>query len=100
MLPKPIKENPSLISSQVSSQQYQRLKSEMVAPYRPLRQFIYLAGGASAFIGSLVFLGQLAAGREVGSAIPNLALQVGVVTLMVWLFRLEQRIGRRASKSK
>ncbi len=91
---------PSQIPSQISSQQYQRLKSEMAAPYRPLRQFIYLACGASGFIGALVFLGQLAAGREVGSAIPNLALQVGVVTLMIWLFRREWRASRRASKLK
>ncbi|HLO49181.1 MAG TPA: DUF3493 domain-containing protein [Kamptonema sp.] len=86
--------------SPVSPELHRRLKAEMAAPYRPLRQFVYLACGASGFIGGLVFLGQLAAGREVGSAIPNFALQVGVVALMVWLFRLEQRAGRRASKSK
>ncbi|OCR01206.1 hypothetical protein BCD67_17755 [Oscillatoriales cyanobacterium USR001] len=93
-------DNRSNIPSPASSQQYQRLKSEMVAPYRPLRQFIYLACGASGFIGGLIFLGQLAAGREVGSAIPNFALQVGVVALMFSLFRLEWRASRRAPKIK
>jgi len=86
--------------SQISPEQHRRLKAEMAAPYRPLRQLVYLACGASGFIGGLIFLGQLAVGREVGEAIPNFALQVGVVALMVWLFRLEQRAGRRASKSK
>ena len=86
--------------SQLSPEQHRRLKAEMAAPYRPLRQFIYLACGASGFIGGLVFLAQLAAGREVGSAIPNFALQVGVVALMVWLFRLERRADRRSSKPK
>lgn len=93
-------DNRSKTPSQVSPEQYQRLKAEMAAPYRPLRQFIYLACGASGFIGGLVFLAQLAAGREVGSALPNFALQVGVVALMVWLFRLERRASRRASKPK
>lgn len=75
-------------------EQYARLKAEAKAPYRGLRQFIYVAFGASGFIGALVFLAQLLAGRNVGAALPNLALQVGVVALMVWLFRLEQRAAR------
>ena len=40
---------------QISPEQYQRLKAEMVAPYRTLRQFVYVACGASGFIGALVF---------------------------------------------
>ena len=95
----PMPDDRSKTPRQISPEQYQRLKAEIVAPYRTLRQFVYVACGASGFIGALVFLGQLAAGREVNSAIPNLALQVGVVALMVWLFRLEQR-SRRSSKSK
>lgn len=81
-------------------EQYQRLKAELAAPYRGLRQFVYIAFGASGFIGAVIFLAQLAAGREVGSALPNFALQVGVVSLMIWLFRLEQRTARRSSKPK
>jgi hypothetical protein len=58
-------------------------------------QFVYAACGASGFIGAIVFLAQLAAGREVASALPNFALQIGVVALMVWLFRLEQKAKRK-----
>ena len=86
--------------NQLSPEKYARLKAELKAPYRGLRQFIYVAFGASGFIGALVFLAQLLSGRQVGSALPNLALQVGVVALMVWLFRLEQRAARRSSQSK
>jgi len=71
-----------------------------MAPYRGLRQFIYIGFGASGFIGAVVFLAQLLAGRNVASALPNLALQVGVVALMVGLFRWEQRASRRASGRK
>jgi hypothetical protein len=86
--------------SQLSPEKYARLKAELKAPYRGLRQFIYVGFGASGFIGALVFLAQVLAGREVASALPNLALQVGVVALMVWLFRLESRASRRSSQSK
>ena len=81
-----------------NSNQYAYLKAEAAAPYRGLRKFVYLAFGASGFIGALVFLAQLAAGREVDAALPNFALQVGVVALMVWLFRLEQQASRRSAK--
>lgn len=87
-------------SRQVSPQQYERLRAEIAAPYRPLRKFVYVACGASGFIGALVFLAQLASGRDMGSAIPNFALQVGVVALMVWLFRIDRHRNRRVSKPK
>lgn len=74
---------------------YARLKAEAAAPYRGLRQFVYFACGASGFIGAVIFLAQLAAGRDVDTALPNFALQVGVVALMVWLFRLEKRASRK-----
>ncbi|MCG5059494.1 MAG: DUF3493 domain-containing protein [Limnoraphis robusta] len=86
--------------SQLSPEKYARLKAELKAPYRGLRQFIYVGFGASGLIGALVFLAQLLAGRQVSTALPNFALQVGVVALMVWLFRLEKRIARRSSQSK
>ncbi|MBD2576163.1 DUF3493 domain-containing protein [Oscillatoria sp. FACHB-1406] len=73
---------------------YARLKAEAKAPYRGLRKFVYVGFGASGFIGATIFLSQLAAGREVASALPNFALQLGVVALMVWLFRLESRQDR------
>ncbi|MDF5714692.1 MAG: DUF3493 domain-containing protein [Rhizonema sp. NSF051] len=73
------------------SQQYARLKAEAVAPYKGLRKFIYIACGASGFIGAFIFLSQLLAGRDVNSTLPNLGLQVGVVVLMIFLWRWEQR---------
>jgi hypothetical protein len=70
---------------------YARLKAEAKAPYKALRYFIYLAFGTSGLIGALVFLAQLAAGRDVSSALPNFALQVGIVYIIIWLFRQEKK---------
>lgn len=75
---------------------YAQLRAEAKAPYRGLRQFIYIGFGTSGFIGAFIFLMQLLAGRDVEAALPNFALQVGVVALMVWLFRLEQRTKRKS----
>lgn len=86
--------------SKLSPEIYARLKAEAKAPYRGLRQFIYVGFGASGLIGAFVFLAQLLAGRNIESALPNLALQVGVVALMVGLFRWEQRANRRMSGPK
>ena len=83
--------NSKNLRQQLSREKYARLKAEAQAPYRGLRKFIYLAFGASGFIGALIFLAQLAAGRDITSALPNFALQIGVVALMVWLFRWEKK---------
>ena len=80
-----------------NSQKYQRLLAEAQAPYRGLRKFVYIAFGASGFIGALVFLAQLLAWRDVSQAFPNFALQTGIVALTIWLFRLESK---SESKSK
>lgn len=69
---------------------YKRLKAQAKTPYKGLRKFIYVALAASGTIGALVFLAQLAAGREVASALPNFALQVGLVAMMIGLFRWEK----------
>jgi hypothetical protein len=69
---------------------YKRLRQEATSPYRSLRKFIYVGFGASGFIGAVVFLAQLAAGRDISNALPNFALQVGVVALMVWLFKIDR----------
>ncbi|NET37719.1 MAG: DUF3493 domain-containing protein [Cyanothece sp. SIO1E1] len=74
----------------ISPELYAQLKAEAKAPYKGLRKFIYVSFGASGLIGAFVFLAQLLAGRDVASALPNFALQIGVVALMVWLFRLEK----------
>lgn len=73
-----------------TNEQYDRLKAEAAAPYRGLRRFIYIAFGASGFVGALVFLAQIAAGKEADAPLSNLALQVGVVALMVFLFRWDK----------
>ncbi|MDJ0703662.1 MAG: DUF3493 domain-containing protein [Leptolyngbyaceae cyanobacterium MO_188.B28] len=78
-------------SQKLTPEKYARLRAEAKAPYKGLRKFIYLSFGASGLIGAFIFLTQLLAGREVGAALPNFALQLGVVALMVWLFRLESR---------
>lgn len=75
---------------------YAQLRAEAKAPYRGFRQFIYFSLGASGFVGGVVFLAKLLAGNEVATALPNFALQAGVVALMVWLFRLEQRANRKS----
>lgn len=82
---------PKINPRHLSREKYARLKAEAKAPYRGLRKFIYVAFGASGFIGAVIFLTNLAAGQEVATAIPNLGLQIGIVALMVWLFRLEAR---------
>ncbi|MEA5566439.1 DUF3493 domain-containing protein [Anabaena sp. UHCC 0399] len=81
--------------NRLNSEQYARLKAETVAPYRGLRQFIYIGVGASGFIGAFVFFFQLLAGRDIENALPNFALQVGIVALMIFLWRWEQRRQRR-----
>lgn len=83
-------------SQKLDPERLAQLRAELKTPYRGLRQFVYLACAASGLIGAMIFLTQLLAGRaEVEAVLPNFALQVGVVALMVWLFRLEQRAGRR-----
>ncbi len=74
----------------LSAEKYAYLKAEAKAPYKGLRKFFYLAFAASGFIGALIFLSQLIAGRNISSNLPNLALQLGVIALMVGLFRWEE----------
>jgi hypothetical protein len=86
-------------SSKLDPEQYAQLKAELKSPYRGLRQFVYLGCGASGFIGAFIFLTQMLAGRDVAAALPNFALQIGVIALMVWLFRLEERAKRNDRNS-
>ncbi|GAB4140676.1 MAG: hypothetical protein Fur0046_16360 [Cyanobacteria bacterium J069] len=74
---------------------YARLVAESKAPYRGLRQFVYAVFGASGLIGAFIFATQLAAGRGESATLPNLALQLGLVALMVCFFRLEQKAARK-----
>lgn len=80
---------------QTDPEKYAFLKAEAEAPYRGLRKFVYISFAASGAIGAFIFLTKLLAGQEVGDTLPNLALQIGVVALMVWLFRLESKSARK-----
>lgn len=75
----------------MSTEKYARLKAEAKAPYKGLRKFIYGAVGASGAIGAFIFFTQLLAGRDVGNALPNLGVQLGVIAIVVILFRLEKK---------
>jgi hypothetical protein len=83
--------------SSLDPELYRRLKAEAKSPYRSLRRFFYLAFAGSGFIGGVVFLAKLAAGRELAATIPNLALQIGVVALMVTLYRWDKDQPRQES---
>ena len=80
--------------------QYARLRAEAANPYRGLRRTFYLAFAASGAIGAFVFLAKALAGRDLPQTLPNLALQLGVVALMVALWRWEQRAEDRASAKR
>ena len=74
----------------LTPEKYARLKAESQAPYRGLRKFFYVAFGASGLIGAFVFLAKLASGQSTATNLPNFALQLGVVALMVFLFRWDK----------
>ncbi|MEL6223956.1 MAG: DUF3493 domain-containing protein [Cyanobacteria bacterium J06626_14] len=69
---------------------YARLQAEAKAPYRGLRRFIYVACAASGLIGAFIFFAQLISGQGTDSIIGNLAIQIGVVALMVFLLRIDR----------
>ena len=79
-----------LTLKQTDPEKYAYLIAEAKAPYRGLRKFVYGASGASDAIGAAVFLAQILAGRDVEAALPNLAVQIGVIALMIWLFRIDK----------
>lgn len=73
----------------MSPDRLEKLKAEAEAPYRGLRKFVYLGCGASGLIGVFIFSLRLLAGYDAREILPNLGLQLGVVALMAWLFKLE-----------
>ncbi|MEL7512264.1 MAG: DUF3493 domain-containing protein [Cyanobacteria bacterium J06554_3] len=75
----------------MTQERFDRLVAESKAPYKGLRKFIYGAMGASGAVGGFVFFTKILAGRDVAESLPNLALQLGVVALTVFLFRWEDR---------
>lgn len=94
----PAKKPSNSVKQKFSPQKYAKLTAEAKAPYKGLRQFFYLAFGASGFIGAFVFLAKLAAGQDIATNLPNFALQLGLIALMIFLFRWEQT--KNVSRSK
>ena len=69
---------------------WRRLQAEAKSPFRGLRQFVYVSCALSGAIGGVVFFFKLLAGRDLEATIPNLALQIGVMALMVFLLRIDK----------
>lgn len=84
---------PKPARSQLNEAQLKQLRAELKSPYRGLRRFIYIAFAGSAMVGAVVFFFQLLAGDTLSTTLPNLMLQLGVFSLMVWL------LGRDRSSS-
>ncbi|MEO1620686.1 MAG: DUF3493 domain-containing protein [Cyanobacteria bacterium J06632_3] len=80
----------------MSPEKYERLLAEAQAPWKTFRKFIYGTVGASGVLGAFVFFFQVLAGRNLEQSLPNLAVQLGVIGLMVFLFRLES--GKKNAK--
>lgn len=77
--------------SKLNPQQYERLRREAKSPYRGLRIFIYIAFAGSGLIGAIIFLARLIASNgELEANLGNLTLQIGVLALMVWLYRIDR----------
>lgn len=73
----------------LNEEQLSRLRSEAAAPYKGIRQFFYIALGGSAFLGAFVFLMKAIAGENLSQTLPNLALQIGVCAVLLWLWKRE-----------
>jgi len=72
-------------------QDYEKLKAELKAPFLGVRRFVYLACGASGSVGAYIFITQLLAGKgETGTTLNNLAVQMGVIGLMILLYRIDR----------
>lgn len=71
--------------------QYKRLRLEAKSPYRGLRIFIYIVLAGSGFIGAVIFFARLIAGNgELEANLGSFALQIGVLALMLWLYRIDK----------
>ena len=84
----------------MSQERYDRLVAESKAPYKGFRKVIYASAGASGAVGGFIFFTQILAGRDVAGALPNLAVQIGVVAIAVFLFRWEDRAKKNAKENK
>jgi len=79
---------------------YAFLRREAKAPYRILRCFFYIAFGVSGSFGGLIAVLRLLAGRgEQIDNLENLAIQIGVTALMVWLWQKDRpKLGDQGEK--
>jgi Low psii accumulation1 / Rep27 len=84
----------------LNPEKYARLKAEAAAPFRGLRKFFYFSFGASGIIGAFIFLMQLLAGRNTEDTLSNLILQMGVVSLMVFLWRFDSQKTAKSQEKK
>lgn len=71
-------------------QDYEKLRAELKAPFLGLRRFVYLACGASGLLGAYIFLTQLLAGRGESATLGNLAIQMGVIGLVILLYKFDK----------
>lgn len=83
-------QQPKQPKSDLNEAQLKQLRAELKTPYRGLRRFFYVAFAGSALVGAVVFFFQLLAGTNAATTLPNLMLQLGVLTLMLWLLWLER----------
>jgi len=79
------------LQNNLDSEKYAYLKAEAEKPYKGLRKFVYFGIGASGAIGAFIFFIQIIAGKNISENIPNLLIQIGVISLMVFLFRWENK---------
>ncbi len=75
--------------SNLTPKKYAYLKAEAQAPYKGLRKFIYFGIGASGAIGAFIFFIQILAQKTTSETIGNFFIQIAVISLMVFLYRLE-----------
>jgi hypothetical protein len=73
----------------LNDEQLARLRAEAAAPYRGLRQFLYIALAGSALLGAFVFLMKAITGEDLPHTLPNLLLQMGSVAILLWLWQRE-----------
>ncbi|NEP63863.1 MAG: DUF3493 domain-containing protein [Symploca sp. SIO2G7] len=78
----------------MSQERFEQLVAETRSPFKGFRKVIYGAVGVSGLLGAFIFFTQLIAGRDVAKALPNLAVQMGVIGIAVFLFWLEGRSKR------
>ena len=81
----------SSVNNNLTPEKYAFLRAEAEAPYKGFRKFIYFGIGASGAIGAFVFFVQIIAGKNVSDSLGNLAIQLAVIALMIFLFRFEDR---------